>query len=112
MALGSPGTNAIECEALVANTLTSHYAACVERLLTEADLRPDQIRAIGVHGQTIRHGPKFGFTRQDNNPALLAELTGIDVIADFRSRDIPAGGQGAPLVPTVNAGMKMYQMAR
>jgi len=52
-----------------------------------------------VHGQTIRHRPELGFTRQTNNPALLAELCGIDVIADFRSRDIAAGGQGAPLVP-------------
>jgi anhydro-N-acetylmuramic acid kinase len=58
-----------------------------------------QVCAIGVHGQTIRHQPAAGYTRQTNNPALLAELTGIDVIADFRSRDIAAGGQGAPLVP-------------
>jgi anhydro-N-acetylmuramic acid kinase len=57
------------------------------------------VRAIGVHGQTIRHRPELGYTRQTNNPSLLAELTGIDVIADFRSRDIAAGGQGAPLVP-------------
>ena len=99
MALQSPGANEIEREALVANTLTTHYAACVERLLADAGLRPDQIRAVGVHGQTIRHRPELGFTRQANNPALLAELTGIDVIADFRSRDIAAGGQGAPLVP-------------
>jgi anhydro-N-acetylmuramic acid kinase len=99
MALQTAGQNEIEREALVANTLSSHYAACVERLLADAGLRPDQIRAIGVHGQTIRHRPELGFTRQANNPALLAELTGIDVIADFRSRDIAAGGQGAPLVP-------------
>ncbi|WP_211461423.1 anhydro-N-acetylmuramic acid kinase [Collimonas silvisoli] len=99
MALQTAGQNEIEREALVANTLGSHYAACVERLLADAGLRPDQIRAIGVHGQTIRHRPELGFTRQTNNPALLAELTGIDVIADFRSRDIAAGGQGAPLVP-------------
>ncbi|AEK63785.1 anhydro-N-acetylmuramic acid kinase [Collimonas fungivorans] len=99
MALQSAGQDEIEREALVANTLSSHYAACVERLLADAGLRPDQIRAIGVHGQTVRHRPELGFTRQANNPALLAELTGIDVIADFRSRDIAAGGQGAPLVP-------------
>jgi anhydro-N-acetylmuramic acid kinase len=99
MALQTAGPNEIEREALIANILSSHYAACVERLLADAGLRPDQIRAIGVHGQTIRHRPELGFTRQANNPALLAELTGIDVIADFRSRDIAAGGQGAPLVP-------------
>jgi len=57
------------------------------------------VRAVAVHGQTIRHRPELGFTRQTNNPALLAELTGLDVIADFRSRDVAAGGQGAPLVP-------------
>ncbi|MQR02279.1 anhydro-N-acetylmuramic acid kinase [Glaciimonas soli] len=99
MALQSAGENEIEREALVANTLASHYATCVERLLSSANLRKDQIRAIGVHGQTVRHRPELGFTRQTNNPALLAELTGINVIADFRSRDIAAGGQGAPLVP-------------
>ncbi|PUA16412.1 anhydro-N-acetylmuramic acid kinase [Glaciimonas sp. PCH181] len=99
MALQRAGENEIEREALVGNTLATHYAACVERLLIDAGLRADQIRAIGVHGQTIRHRPELGFTRQTNNPSLLAELTGIDVIADFRSRDIAAGGQGAPLVP-------------
>ncbi|WP_211473747.1 anhydro-N-acetylmuramic acid kinase [Collimonas humicola] len=99
MALQSAGHDEIEREALVANTLAAHYAACVERLLAEAGVQPTQIRAIGVHGQTIRHRPELGFTRQANNPSLLAELTGIDVIADFRSRDVAAGGQGAPLVP-------------
>ncbi|AIY43670.1 Anhydro-N-acetylmuramic acid kinase [Collimonas arenae] len=99
MALQTAGQNEIEREALVANTLTEHYAACVERLLVEAGVQATQIRAIGVHGQTIRHRPELGFTRQTNNPSLLAELTGIDVIADFRNRDVAAGGQGAPLVP-------------
>jgi len=57
------------------------------------------VRAIGAHGQTVRHRPDQGYTWQVNAPALLAETTGIDVVADFRSRDIAAGGQGAPLVP-------------
>lgn len=99
MTLQQSGDNEIERESLVANTLATHCAACVERLLVDAGLRAGEVRAIGVHGQTIRHRPELGFTRQTNNPALLAELTGIDVIADFRSRDIAAGGQGAPLVP-------------
>jgi anhydro-N-acetylmuramic acid kinase len=61
------------------------------------------VRAIGVHGQTVRHRPEKGYTRQINNPALLAEMTHIDVVADFRSRDVAAGGQGAPLVPAFHA---------
>lgn len=60
------------------------------------------LRAIGVHGQTIRHAPELGYTLQLNAPAYIAEHSGVDVIADFRSRDIAAGGQGAPLVPIVH----------
>lgn len=99
MALQQAGGNEIEREALAANDLAALYARCVSLLLDKAGLPPGKITAIGVHGQTIRHRPEMGYTRQINNPALLAELTGIDVIADFRSRDIAAGGQGAPLVP-------------
>jgi len=99
MALQSAGENEIEREALAANVLARLSADCIEELLKKAGIKPDQVRAVGVHGQTIRHRPELGYTRQTNNPALLAELTGIDVIADFRSRDIAAGGQGAPLVP-------------
>ena len=99
MALQAPAYNEIEREALAANDLAQLYAQCVERVLSEARKTRDDVQAIGVHGQTIRHRPDLGYTRQANNPALLAELTGIDVIADFRSRDVAAGGQGAPLVP-------------
>jgi anhydro-N-acetylmuramic acid kinase len=96
MALQAAGPNELEREALAANALAHCYADCVRQL---AALAPGPVRAVAVHGQTIRHRPELGFTRQTNNPSLLAELTGIDVIADFRSRDIAAGGQGAPLVP-------------
>lgn len=99
MALQAAGQNEIEREALAANALVRHYADCVTTLLEQAGIGPEAIVAIGAHGQTIRHRPELGFTRQLNNPALLAELTGIDVIADLRSRDVAAGGQGAPLVP-------------
>ncbi|MFZ6770392.1 anhydro-N-acetylmuramic acid kinase [Undibacterium sp. Di26W] len=97
MALQQPGENEIHHEALLANALARCYAACVHALQAKSPASP--ICAIGVHGQTIRHRPELGYTRQTNNPALLAELTGVDVIADFRSRDVAAGGQGAPLVP-------------
>ncbi len=99
MALQAPGENEIEREALAANRLAMLYAENVNELVRKSGISRNEILAIGVHGQTIRHRPDLGFTRQTNNPALLAELTGIDVIADFRSRDIAAGGQGAPLVP-------------
>jgi anhydro-N-acetylmuramic acid kinase len=96
MALQAAGHNELEREALAANALAHSYADCVRQLVA---LAPGPVRAVAVHGQTIRHRPELGFTRQTNNPALLAELTGLDVIADFRSRDVAAGGQGAPLVP-------------
>jgi anhydro-N-acetylmuramic acid kinase len=96
MALQAASANELEREALAANALARCYAECVRALAAGA---PGPVRAVAVHGQTIRHRPELGFTRQTNNPALLAELAGIDVIADFRSRDVAAGGQGAPLVP-------------
>lgn len=102
-ALQHPGENEIEREALAANALAARYAVCCHELLRAGNLSPGQVRAIGVHGQTVRHRPEVGFTRQTNNPALLAEMTHIDVVADFRSRDVAAGGQGAPLVPAFHA---------
>jgi anhydro-N-acetylmuramic acid kinase len=100
MALQQPGENEIHQEALLANQLAISYASCVSSLMEQApQILTAQVRAIGAHGQTIRHRPELGYTRQTNNPALLAEFCGIDVIADLRSRDVAAGGQGAPLVP-------------
>ncbi|AOJ11776.1 anhydro-N-acetylmuramic acid kinase [Burkholderia mayonis] len=104
-ALQQPGDDEIEREALAANALAARYAVCCHELLRAAGLAPEDVRALGVHGQTVRHRPERGYTRQINNAALLAELTRIDVIADFRSRDIAAGGQGAPLVPAFHATM-------
>lgn len=98
-ALQHPTENELEDSALIANHLAKLYAESVEGLLNKANLTPEAITAIGCHGQTIRHRPELGFTLQIGNAALLAELTNITVISDFRSRDIAAGGQGAPLVP-------------
>ncbi|MDO8456397.1 MAG: anhydro-N-acetylmuramic acid kinase [Burkholderiaceae bacterium] len=103
LALNAAGENELHRAALAANALVRVYAQVVEQLMAQAKLAPADIRAIGAHGQTVRHRPgefdATGYTLQLNNPALLAELTGIDVVADFRSRDVAAGGQGAPLVP-------------
>lgn len=96
MALQAPGDNEIHREALAANALAVCYADCVAQLLDEAGVAASEIEAIGAHGQTIRHRPELGYTRQTGNPALLAELAGIDVVADFRSRDVAAAGAGLP----------------
>jgi anhydro-N-acetylmuramic acid kinase len=99
LALHLVSHNELERTALIANELSALYADCIKQLLSKASASASQIKAIGCHGQTIRHRPELGFTLQIVNAALLAELTGIDVVSDFRSRDIAAGGQGAPLVP-------------
>ena len=101
--LNTPGGNELERASVAANQLSLAYAASVRRLLQTARRDLHDIRAIGCHGQTVRHRPDLGFTVQLVNPALLAELSGITVISDFRSRDIAAGGQGAPLVPAFHA---------
>ena len=105
--LQTPGPNEIHRENQAANALAGAYADAVKQLLTQAKLSPADISAIGAHGQTIRHqadlAHHLAYTHQTLNPALLAELASIDVIADFRSRDLAAGGHGAPLVPAFHA---------
>ena len=105
--LQSPGPNEIHRENQAGNALAVAYADAVKQLLAQAKLSSTEISAIGAHGQTIRHQANLAhplaYTHQTLNPALLAELTGIDVIADFRSRDLAAGGHGAPLVPAFHA---------
>ncbi len=93
------GADEIERMGLVSVALAQVYANAVHTILESATIAALQVRAIGAHGQTLRHRPERGFTLQLNHPALLARLTGIDVVADFRSADVAAGGQGAPLVP-------------
>lgn len=101
LALHAPQADEIHLAACAANTLARLYAEAIEGLLEGIDRR--SVRAAGCHGQTLRHRPADGYTLQIGNAALLAELTGITVVADFRSRDIAAGGQGAPLVPAFHA---------
>jgi anhydro-N-acetylmuramic acid kinase len=107
LALQHPSENELENATLLGNTLAKLYAQTVRELLDKASLPIKKVRAIGCHGQTIRHQPNMhgniGFSLQIGNAPLLAELTGITVISDFRARDVAAGGQGAPLVPAFHA---------
>ena len=103
LALNTPSHDELARAALAGNALARSYAAVVARLLAATDVPASAVCAIGAHGQTVRHRPGagdgVGYTLQLDNAALLAELSGIDVVADLRSRDVAAGGQGAPLVP-------------
>lgn len=103
LALHSSQTNELHLAACAANDLAHLYATAVKELLDGHTL---PVRAIGCHGQTLRHCPADGYTLQIGNAALLTELTNITVVADFRSRDIAAGGQGAPLVPAFHVQMR------
>lgn len=103
LALNSSGPDELHRAWLAGNALMRVYAQVVDQLLQGAATPRAEVRAIGAHGQTVRHRPQAfdgtGYTIQLAQPALLAELTGIAVVADFRSRDVAAGGQGAPLAP-------------
>jgi anhydro-N-acetylmuramic acid kinase len=103
LALQSPGHDEIARAAVAGNVLALAYAAAVEAVLLASGADQSVVQAIGCHGQTVRHHPERGFTSQIGNPALLAERTAIRVVADFRSRDVAAGGQGAPLAPAFHA---------
>jgi anhydro-N-acetylmuramic acid kinase len=99
LALHQPAHNELHQSQLVACQLAREYAEATKTLLKKAGIAAASVQAIGCHGQTVRHRPEHGYSIQLNNAALLAELTGIHVVGDFRNRDIAAGGQGAPLVP-------------
>lgn len=91
--------------AKAATLLTEEHIKAVKRIMRELELTSDDIDLIGFHGQTISHDPDNGFTWQIGDADMLAQETGIDVVADFRTNDVKNGGQGAPLIP-------LYHQAR
>jgi anhydro-N-acetylmuramic acid kinase len=97
LALNTSGPDELHRAAMAGQEVARAYARITQRLRAATGHVP--VLAMGAHGQTVRHRPELGYTSQLLAPALLAELTGLDVVADFRSRDVAAGGQGAPLVP-------------
>src|SRR5262245_9605783 len=110
--LNTPGADELHRASVASQHLARAYAWAVDDLLLHAEIDAGQVRALGAHGQTVRHRPEAGYTIQLNAPAALAEITRIDVIADFRSRDVAAGGQGAPLVPGLHAAVFASDQAR
>ncbi len=97
--IAHPGENEIERLGVLDIRVAEEFAHCARTLLQQAGVNPEQVAAIGSHGQTIRHRPDTSppFTLQIGDPNRIAELTGITTVADFRRRDMAAGGQGAPL---------------
>jgi anhydro-N-acetylmuramic acid kinase len=109
LALNSPGASELHRAGLASNALATLYAQVVGTLLQAGTTPAKAVTAVGVHGQTVRHRPRefdgVGYTVQLHGAARLVELCGIDVVTDFRSRDVAAGGQGAPLVPAFHAAL-------
>lgn len=99
LALCCSGNDELARAAIAEQQWAQLAADGINHLLAQQQLTSNDIVAIGSHGQTVRHEPERGFTIQISNGALLAELTNISVVTDFRRRDVAAGGQGAPLVP-------------
>lgn len=102
LALQPVGNNELDRAARLALVLARLYAEVCQLALAQAGVCATQVAAVGCHGQTVRHAPQAGYTVQLADLALLAELTGIDVVGDFRRRDLAADGQGAPLVPAAH----------
>jgi anhydro-N-acetylmuramic acid kinase len=108
LALNRRGDDELHRAAVATRRLVALAATAVRRLLADAGVCAAEVRAIGSHGQTVRHRPPAAgvavpYTIQLDDGAWLAEHTGIDVVCDFRRRDLAAGGQGAPLVPAFHA---------
>jgi anhydro-N-acetylmuramic acid kinase len=109
-ALCNPGPDEIERMGVLDRELGLLFADAALALLRNSGKAPAQVRAIGSHGQTIRHRPRSAgaagddsFTLQIGDPNTIAERTGITTVADFRRRDVAAGGEGAPLAPAFHA---------
>ena len=99
MALTLPDDNEIDRMGKADVALAQMIGQGVNQLIEMNGLDRSRIKAIGSHGQTIRHRPEYGFTLQIGDPNIITEITQLPVISDFRRRDMAAGGQGAPLVP-------------
>jgi anhydro-N-acetylmuramic acid kinase len=104
-ALNQAGADELARAVQAARGVALAYASVVTALLLESSVIASEVRAIGAHGQTVRHRPDAGYTVQLLNGAWLAEATRIDVVCDLRSRDVAAGGQGAPLAPGFHAAL-------
>jgi anhydro-N-acetylmuramic acid kinase len=105
LALQISGSDELARAARASNALADAYADAIAAVLGVAGVDAADVVAAGVHGQTVRHAPAEGWTLQLNNAARVAERAGVTVISDFRSRDVAAGGQGAPLVPAFHAAL-------
>lgn len=109
LALNAPGDNELHRSALATQALAACYGRAVEAVLRQAGVPATEVRAVGAHGQTVRHRPgEFdgaGYTWQLDPGPMLSVRCGIDVVSDFRSQDVALGGQGAPLVPIYHDAM-------
>jgi anhydro-N-acetylmuramic acid kinase len=107
LALNRSGPDELHRAALASHGIVDLYDTAVGQLLAGSGVERAQVVAVGAHGQTVRHRPRefdaTGYTVQLLDGALLAERCGIDIVCDFRSRDLAAGGEGAPLVPAFHA---------
>jgi anhydro-N-acetylmuramic acid kinase len=109
MALTLPDDNEIDRMGKADVALAKMIGEGINTLIEQHQLDRGKIKAIGSHGQTIRHRPEHGFTLQIGDPNIITEITNIPVVSDFRRRDMAAGGQGAPLVPAFHQALFQHE---